>query len=391
MFRRNTLAILIGSVCSILPTLVTAQSEAPPNMEVIVVTASGFEQRIIDAPASISVITSEELQRTQFTNIAEALTSIPGVDVRNGVGKTGGLSIEMRGMPSNYTLILIDGRRQNTSGDIAPNGFGEFNTSFMPPLSAIERIEVIRGPMSTLYGSDAMGGVINIITKPVPDQWGGNITADYLLQEDSDAADAATLNLSLGGPIANNLGLQLRGRVFDRGSSERLNPESRGRDPRPAEGENYSFGGRLSYVMSDSHRFWTEADVARQRYSNADGRLGTLDTFNSDGTPNVISGYADELEFYRDQLAVGHSSYLDFGTWTTSLSRVYTEQLGRTLPAGYAPDFGYDAIGGEERLLENTDMVVESRVVLPIGALMVTLWHIPIGSGIPRSPQDADA
>ena len=373
MFRRNTLAILIGSACSILPTLVTAQSEAPPNMEVIVVTASGFEQRIIDAPASISVITSEELQRTQFTNIAEALTSIPGVDVRNGVGKTGGLSIEMRGMPSNYTLILIDGRRQNTSGDIAPNGFGEFNTSFMPPLSAIERIEVIRGPMSTLYGSDAMGGVINIITKPVPDQWGGNITADYLLQEDSDAADAATLNLSLGGPIANNLGLQLRGRVFDRGSSERLNPESRGRDPRPAEGENYSFGGRLSYVMSDSHRFWTEADVARQRYSNADGRLGTLDTFNSDGTPNVISGYADELEFYRDQLAVGHSSYLDFGTWTTSLSRVYTEQLGRTLPAGYAPDFGYDAIGGEERLLENTDMVVESRVVLPIGAHMVTL------------------
>lgn len=372
IFRRTGLATLIGAACALNPALADT-SQTPEDMEVIVVTAAGFEQRLVDAPASISVITNEELQRTQYTNIAEALTSIPGVDVRNGVGKTGGLSIEMRGMPSNYTLILVDGRRQNTSGDIAPNGFGEFNTSFMPPLSAIERIEVIRGPMSTLYGSDAMGGVINIITKPVPGEWGGNITADYLLQEDRDAADAATLNLSLGGPVADNVGLQLRGRFFDRGSSERLNAGSTGRDPRPAQGDNYSFGGRLTYVASDAHRLWAEADTARQRYSNDDGRLGNLDTYNPDGTPNRISGYEDELRFYRDQLAVGHTGYLSFGTWTTSLSRVYTEQEGRTLPTGSAPDFGYDAVGGEPRVLENTDLVFESRVVAPIGAHVLTL------------------
>ncbi len=76
-------------------------------------------------------------------------------------------------MPSDYTLVLIDGRRQNAPGGVTPNGFGETSTSFLPPYSAIDRIEVVRGPMSTLYGSDAMGGVVNIITRKAGDHWVG--------------------------------------------------------------------------------------------------------------------------------------------------------------------------------------------------------------------------
>lgn len=374
LFRRTCLATAISAAFAATPVLAQETvNAADDDMEVIVVTAAGFEQRLIDAPASISVLTNEELQTRQYTNLAEALAGIPGVDIRNGIGKTGGLNIEMRGMPSQYTLILVDGRRQNASGDIAPNGFGEYSTSFLPPLSAIERIEVVRGPMSTLYGSDAMGGVINIITKPVASEWGGNITADYLLQEDRDAADAATINMSLSGPLAENLGLQLRGRFFDRGDSERLNPESSGRDPRPAKGNNYSFGGRLTYRINDGHRLWAEADTARQKYDNADSRLGNLDTYNPDGSPLRISGYEDELRFYRDQLAAGYTGFFDFGSWETSISHVTSSQEGRSLPSGSAPDFGYDAIGGEPRTLENTDLVVESRVVAPIANHVLTV------------------
>ena len=83
------------------------------------------------------------------------------MDIRQGTGKTGGLDISIRGLPSEYTLILIDGRRQNTAGNVTPNGFNETATSFMPPLSAIERIEVIRGPMSTLYGSSPRKWALN--------------------------------------------------------------------------------------------------------------------------------------------------------------------------------------------------------------------------------------
>ena len=122
-------------------------------------------------------------------SIAEILTNIEGVDVGAAVGKTGGQTINIRGMGSDYTLILIDGRRQNTAGSVTPNGFGETSSSFMPPVSAIERVEVVRGPVSTLYGSDAMGGVVNIITRKVGDVWGGSASANYTLQGDDDFGD----------------------------------------------------------------------------------------------------------------------------------------------------------------------------------------------------------
>src|SRR5690606_23006997 len=135
------------------------------------------------------------LQRNRHSNLAQALDGVEGVDIRQGTGKTGGLNISLRGIPSGYTLILIDGRRQHPGGDVAPNGFGDTNTSFMPPMSAIERIEVIRGPMSTLYGSDAIGGVVNIITKRVSNDWRATASVDHVFQEDSDYGESSRINL----------------------------------------------------------------------------------------------------------------------------------------------------------------------------------------------------
>src|SRR5690554_1075238 len=295
-FRPTALASAIA-VATVAALPAQAQSEDGARLENIVVTAAGFEQALRDAPASISVVSREELERRRFSNIGEAIADVPGVDVRSGTGKTGGLNVSIRGMPADYTLILIDGRRQNASGDVTPNGFGETATSFIPPLSAIERIEVIRGPMSTLYGSDAMGGVINIITRRVADEWSGSVAVDTTFQEDRDAGNSQNLTLYTSGPLVEDrLGLQLRGRLFDRDSSERMIPENdTGRDPRPGEARIYSIGGRLNYTPDDTHELWLDLERARQVYDNDDNRLGV-----QDDPAGRIRGYSDELRFNRE-------------------------------------------------------------------------------------------
>ena len=90
-------------------------------------------------------------------------------------------------MGAKYTLILIDGKRQN-SRETRTNSDSGVEGGWTPPLSAIERIEVVRGPMSSLYGSDAMGGVINIITRKVPSEWGGEIRMDSTIQKATSRA-----------------------------------------------------------------------------------------------------------------------------------------------------------------------------------------------------------
>ena len=120
------------SVASILVTqnLLLANETTKLDDVQVVTSASGYEQKITDAPASISVISQEDLKKKKYSNLAEAIEDVEGVDVRDGVGKTGGLNISIRGMGSSNTLILIDGRRQNSSGNNTPNGFGETYGNF---------------------------------------------------------------------------------------------------------------------------------------------------------------------------------------------------------------------------------------------------------------------
>src|SRR5690606_31967432 len=125
-------------------TQASDSTRQPVVLEEIVVTAAGFEQRRTNAPASVTVLSRGSIETQRNSNLAELLSTVEGIDVGDGVGKTGGPNISMRGMPSDYTLVLIDGRRQNSAGSVTPNGFGETSTSFLPATSAIERIEVIR-------------------------------------------------------------------------------------------------------------------------------------------------------------------------------------------------------------------------------------------------------
>ena len=126
----------------------------------VVVTATRTEVEISDSPQSISVITKEEIMNGPDRTIPEVIQRAAGVQV-NQTGPTGGLSTaSIRGSEAQQVLIMIDGRRINDAQN------GQFDLSNLPlTKDEIERIEVLRGGASALYGSDAMGGVINIITK----------------------------------------------------------------------------------------------------------------------------------------------------------------------------------------------------------------------------------
>src|SRR5690554_7539456 len=283
-------ATALGSLFVATPALSDTRA-AVQELDTVVVTASGFEQEIKQAPASISVVTRDQLEEKSFVDLADALRDIEGIDVRGATGKTGNLNISIRGMPSEYTLVMIDGRRQNAAGDVSPNGFGDTSTGFIPPMSAIERIEVIRGPMSTLYGSDAMGGVINIITRKVSKEWGGSVGVETLLQQDSRAGDTHKANFYLSGPIvADKLGVALRGSVMRRGDSELEFGDGSTvstRGPSPVGGRNYTFGTKFTFTPNKDHDLWLDLDRSRQRFNNDDCQLGNLDGFEEQcGAPS---------------------------------------------------------------------------------------------------------
>jgi outer membrane receptor for ferrienterochelin and colicins len=350
--------VLMVSALAI-PGVASAQSvaAAAPEAEAlddIVVTASGFEQRVTQAPASITVVPRKEIQEQRATSIAEVLANVEGVDVGSAVGKTGGQTINIRGMGSDYTLILIDGRRQNTAGSVTPNGFGETSSSFLPPVSAIERIEVVRGPVSTLYGSDAMGGVVNIITRKVGSVWAGGATANYTLQSDDEFGAIWGGDFYANGPLVKDLlGLSLRGNYSAREASE-LTYENVNGVQTPVSGfgrsstenEIWSLGGRLSLTPHPNHDLWLDVDVARQWYDNSAGQMGTNTT---------AGGYANALEFNREQAALAHDWRLPFGVLSSNLSWGKTETVGRIIPNGVAG-------AGGPRTLESENAIFDTKL-----------------------------
>ena len=346
---RPVLLGLSAAVAAVVHADDRASANDQVNMDSVVVTAAGFEQKLTDAPASISVITEEQLRSRPYTTLLDAVKDLEGVDVGETRDKTGQGSISMRGMGSDYTLVLINGRRQNNHGDIYPNNFGGNQFNHIPPLDAIERIEVIRGPASTLYGADAMGGVINVITKRNADQWAGSITTSRTIQTDDDYGDDTTLDFSAMGPVLpGKLMLGLRGSLYDKEAS---NPEySDVTDPngtshnrelgfgsggKTVDNTNKSLGMSLIFTPSDKQTITFDYDTSEQVYNNDDSQVGTTDNIE-DLWNRSRSGYGEDQEFTRDQLAISHEGQWSFGRSTVTLNHVKTNNNGRTLPLSAA-------------------------------------------------------
>lgn len=126
----------------------------------LVVTANRFQQPVNTVLAPVTVVTRNDIERWQSRSLTDVMRRLPGVDVSQNGGMGQASSLFIRGTSSSHVLILVDGIRLNQAGVSGSSDLNQF------PVAMVQRVEYIRGPRSAVYGSDAIGGVVNIITTP---------------------------------------------------------------------------------------------------------------------------------------------------------------------------------------------------------------------------------
>lgn len=192
--RRSCGLPLAGAAAALAALMVgggaLAQPSAPPDSGTgreLVVTATRIPTAIEDVGSSVSVITGEQIERQQRRTMVDVLQSVPGLSVTQLGGPGRQASVFSRGANSNETLVLIDGVEANDPS--APNGAFDF-AHLLP--ENVDRVEIVRGPQSMLYGSQAIGGVINIITK----RGGGAPQATARVEGGSDTTGNAATSVA---------------------------------------------------------------------------------------------------------------------------------------------------------------------------------------------------
>ncbi|WP_043690885.1 TonB-dependent receptor domain-containing protein [Luteimonas huabeiensis] len=288
---------------------------AARDLDTLVVTATATERTLADAPASMSVVTREDLLERPVLDLADALRGTPGVSLDGiGMGRRG---IRIRGMDSEYTLVLVDGQRINPASDAIAHA--DFDLGWIPA-EAIERIEVVRGPMSSLYGSEALGGVVNIITRAAGEAWHGGLRHGGGIVTGGRGGGVAQTGVHLAGPL-------LRDRL---GMS--FQAEHREKDPTrdPADARLTEQEGR----DADTARValaWTPDDAQRIDVSHLVGReRRERDALQAGRAPYV---YRSRDDIDRRQTTVSHRGGWRWGetqvrAYRSTLDRENTRDLG---------------------------------------------------------------
>ena len=265
-------------------------------LNVTVTSAGQKEQKLSDVAAAISVITSNDIERSGATNIPDLLRYVPGVEVAQS--NNSAVSVGIRGFDGVFDsklLVLVDGR------SIYDPIFGGVDWQFQRMMmDNIDRIEVIRGPGATVWGANAVDGVINIITKDSTDTQGGLVSTIY------GTKDQGTGSFRYGLAPMQGLTLRLYGQYENISDSSPL-PEN----PKFDDGQNIVGGFRADYRPDSDDHFRLSSDVQTSQAGDAQFFGGALfpPTYNQTGDDENVN-FVWEHNFESDnQLTV--QSYYD--------------------------------------------------------------------------------
>lgn len=195
---------------SLLPALLAgcalhgiAAADQPPLPQTVVVSATRHAMALIDAPAAMSVVTPAQIAERGADNVFEALRGEPGLSL---IGRTlsGRRNLSLRGLDGRHTLFLVDGMRIGATDGVV--GHSDFQYDWVP-VQDIARIEVLRGPMSVLYGAEALGGVVNVVTRTPGAQWRFGVLAEGSRADGGQGGGGHRAALSASGPLSERLRL----------------------------------------------------------------------------------------------------------------------------------------------------------------------------------------
>jgi vitamin B12 transporter len=309
-------------VCIFTPSAVLA---GDAGEGVIVVTANRAPQPIERVGQSVTIVDSAEIARRQTQTVSDILRTVPGVSIARNGGVGTATSVFIRGAESDQTVALIDGVKL-TDPSLPGGGFNFGNLL----VGNIDRIEVLRGPSSVLWGSQAIGGVINMITRPPTDDPSANVRAEYGHRNTGQIVGNVS---GKAGPLSASAGAG-----WFRTDGISAFSESRGGIEKDGY-ENFGANANLNLALSD----WLSVD-ARGWYSNG---VGNVDGFPP---PDFVFGDVNEESRTREIVAyTGIKAALLDGRFRNRLGYAHTDTRRRNTDLEGAPFETFASDGSNER------------------------------------------
>lgn len=281
--------VCLGSVLLPAGVALGENEKTTTEKETVVVTATRTESLVEDTSAAVDVITRQDIEAKGAIRLRDILR------FSNGLYYPEDDSVSIRGMNPNQSLFLIDGRR--ITGEVS----GNFEIDRLP-VNNIKQIEIVRGPVSALYGTDALGGIINIITDK-PERLKFNINPQYGFHTEDSDGDQKSIRVGADVPINDKLAISLTGAWRDYGRLNNSLGESVQKD-----GNDQTVGLNLFYDLTATDSIILRGDYLREEYDNFI-RRGMIKTTDDNQRQNYSLGWRHDGQTLQGLIRVYTSLY----------------------------------------------------------------------------------